>query len=62
MASFAAWKAMKEKEAKKLADRKRLEEEMKKRDAEQNEKKKEEAQKAMRNVYFAHITKELAAN
>ncbi|KAJ6668693.1 hypothetical protein lerEdw1_012176 [Lerista edwardsae] len=51
VASFAAWKAMKEKEAKKLADRKRLEEEMKKKDAELNEKKKEEAQKAMRNAF-----------
>lgn len=45
-ASFAAWKAMKEKEAKKLADKKRVEEETKKKEAELNEKKKKEAQKA----------------
>ncbi|XP_060102593.1 microtubule-associated protein 9 [Heteronotia binoei] len=45
-ASFEAWKAMKEKEAKKLAEKKRQEEEKKKKEAELVEKKKEEAQKA----------------
>ncbi|KAM6440378.1 microtubule-associated protein 9 isoform 2-T2 [Liasis olivaceus] len=46
LASFEAWKAMKEKEAKKLAEKKKLEAEKKKKEAELNEKKKEEAQKA----------------
>ncbi|XP_062991928.1 microtubule-associated protein 9 [Elgaria multicarinata webbii] len=46
LASFEAWKAMKEKEAKKLAEKKRLEEAKKRKEAELNEKKKEEAQKA----------------
>lgn len=52
-ASFEAWKAMKEKEAKKLAEKKRLEEEKKKKVAELNEKKKEEAQKAVRHIYLS---------
>ncbi|XP_058049790.1 microtubule-associated protein 9 [Ahaetulla prasina] len=45
-ASFEAWKAMKEKEAKKLAEKKKMEAAKKKKEAELNEKKKEEAQKA----------------
>ncbi|XP_070613416.1 microtubule-associated protein 9 isoform X2 [Erythrolamprus reginae] len=45
-ASFEAWKAMKEKEAKKLAEKKKLEATKKKKEAELNEKKREEAQKA----------------
>uniref|UniRef100_A0A8C5RDK2 Microtubule-associated protein 9 n=1 Tax=Laticauda laticaudata TaxID=8630 RepID=A0A8C5RDK2_LATLA len=46
-ASFEAWKAMKEKEAKQLAEKKKLEAAKKKKEAELNEKKKEEAQKAV---------------
>ncbi|XP_060546857.1 microtubule-associated protein 9 isoform X2 [Pantherophis guttatus] len=45
-ASFEAWKAMKEKQAKKLAEKKKLEAAKKKKEAELNEKKKEESQKA----------------
>uniref|UniRef100_A0A670J663 Microtubule associated protein 9 n=1 Tax=Podarcis muralis TaxID=64176 RepID=A0A670J663_PODMU len=55
LASFEAWKAMKEKEAKKLAEKKRLEEAKKKMEAELNEKKKEEAQKAVRQFHIANI-------
>ncbi|XP_039219009.1 microtubule-associated protein 9 isoform X2 [Crotalus tigris] len=46
LASFEAWKAMKEKEEEKLAEKKKLEAAKKKKEAELNEKKKEEAQKA----------------
>ncbi|XP_026555856.1 microtubule-associated protein 9 [Pseudonaja textilis] len=45
-ASFEAWKAMKEEEAKQLAEKKKMEAAKKKKEAELNEKKKEEAQKA----------------
>ncbi|KAL8207196.1 UNVERIFIED_CONTAM: hypothetical protein K2H54_047887 [Gekko kuhli] len=45
-ASFEAWKAMKEKESKNLAEKNRIEEEKRKKEAELIEKKKEEAQKA----------------
>lgn len=46
---------MKEKEAKKLAEKKRLEEEKKRKEAELNEKKKEDAQKAVRIFYLANV-------
>nr|KAF6480990.1 microtubule associated protein 9 [Molossus molossus] len=46
LASFEAWKAMKEKEAKKIAARKRLEDKNKKKTEEENAARKEEAQQA----------------
>ncbi|NWX82090.1 MAP9 protein, partial [Nothoprocta pentlandii] len=46
IASFEAWKAMKERAAKKLSEKRKLEELNKKRVAEQNEEKREAAQKA----------------
>ncbi|XP_045058655.2 microtubule-associated protein 9 isoform X3 [Desmodus rotundus] len=46
LASFEAWKAMKEKEAKKIAAKKRLEEKTKKKTEEENAARKEEAQQA----------------
>ncbi|XP_053514630.1 microtubule-associated protein 9 isoform X3 [Artibeus jamaicensis] len=46
LASFEAWKAMKEKEAKKIAAKKRLEEKNKKKTEEENAARKEEAQQA----------------
>ncbi|XP_019588812.2 microtubule-associated protein 9 isoform X1 [Rhinolophus sinicus] len=46
LASFEAWKAMKEKEAKKMAAKKRLEDKNKKKTEEENAARKEEAQQA----------------
>ncbi|XP_023386519.1 microtubule-associated protein 9 isoform X2 [Pteropus vampyrus] len=46
LASFEAWKAMKEKEAKKIAAKKRLEDKNKKKTEEENAARKEEAQQA----------------
>lgn len=54
IASFEAWKAMKKREAKKVAEKKKLEELKKRRATEQNEEKKEEAQKVRRNVSFRY--------
>ncbi|XP_036914154.1 microtubule-associated protein 9 isoform X3 [Sturnira hondurensis] len=49
LASFEAWKAMKEKEAKKMAAKKRLEEKNKKKTEEENAARKEEAQQVFNN-------------